>query len=66
MPATIITRLNQETVRYLKTPEAKERFLNIGVEADGSSPEQLAAAMKPDMARMGKMIKDAGIRFCAQ
>ena len=61
-PAAIINRLNQETVRFLKTPEAKERFLNSGVEVVGSTPGQLAVAFKSDMAKMGKVIKDAGIR----
>ena len=40
----------------------KEKFFDGGLEAVGSSPEQLAAAMKSEMARMGKVIKDAGIR----
>ena len=61
-PETIIARLNQEIVRFLKTAEAKEKFLNAGSEVVAGSPEQLAAAVKSDMARMGKVIKDAGIR----
>ena len=61
-PAPIITRLNQEAVRFLKTTEAKERFLGIGAETVGNSPEQFAAIIKADMARLGKVIKDAGIR----
>jgi tripartite-type tricarboxylate transporter receptor subunit TctC len=60
-PATAITLLNREIVRYLKTNEAREKFLAIGSEAVGSSPEQLAAAVKADIARLGKVIKDAGI-----
>ena len=60
--ATIINQLNQEIVRVLNTPNAKEKFFSVGVETVGSSPEQLAAAIKTDMARMGKVIKDASIR----
>jgi len=58
----IVSRLNQEIVRFLKTQEAKEKFSNIGVEAVGSSPDELAAMMKSEMLRMGKVIKDAGIK----
>jgi tripartite-type tricarboxylate transporter receptor subunit TctC len=58
----IITRLNQEIVRVLNTPDIKEKFINAGVEVVGSSPEQFTAVIKADMARMGKVIKDAGIR----
>jgi tripartite-type tricarboxylate transporter receptor subunit TctC len=61
-PAAIIKRLNQEIVRFLKTPEAKERFLKIGSEIAPSSPEEFAALVKSEMARLGKLIKDTGIR----
>ena len=61
-PEPVIARLNQEIVRFLKTPEAKERFLTQGAEAVGSSPAEFAAAIKQDMATWGKIIKDAGIR----
>ncbi len=61
-PDAAIKRLNQEAVRFLNTAEAKERFLRSGLETVGSSPEEFAAAIKAEMASMGKVIKDAGIR----
>ncbi|MBI3938729.1 MAG: tripartite tricarboxylate transporter substrate binding protein, partial [Betaproteobacteria bacterium] len=61
-PPTIIKRLNQEIVRVLNRADVKERFLNAGVETVGSSPEQLAARMKSEMATLGKMLEDARIR----
>jgi tripartite-type tricarboxylate transporter receptor subunit TctC len=61
-PPTLVGRLNHEIVRILNKPDLKERFIRAGSEVVASSPEQLAAAMKADMARMGKVIKDAGIR----
>lgn len=61
-PAALITRLNQEIVRALHSADVKEKLFSAGVEAVGSSPEQLAAAMKSEMDRMGRLIKDAGIR----
>jgi tripartite-type tricarboxylate transporter receptor subunit TctC len=60
-PATIISRLHQEIVRAINRTEVKERLFNAGVEVVGSSPEEFAATVKDDMARMGKVIKDAGI-----
>ena len=60
-PAAIISRLNQEMVRVLVRPEVKEKFLATGQEIVGSSPEVFAAAIKSDMTKMGKVIKDAGI-----
>ena len=61
-PAGVINRLNQEMVRVLAMPDAKEKFSNAGIETVGSTPAQLAATMKSDMARLGSMIKAAGIR----
>ncbi len=61
-PAAIVSRLHQEAVRALNSAEVKSRLFNVGVEAVGSSPEELASSMKSEMARIGRMIKDAGIR----
>jgi tripartite-type tricarboxylate transporter receptor subunit TctC len=61
-PAAIVQRLNQEIVRVLNTPELREKFLNVGIEPVGSTPEQLAARVKSDMVTLGKVIRDAGIR----
>ncbi len=58
-----IARLNQEIARVLAMPETKERLLKTGVEAAPGTPEQLAAVMKSEMARLGKVIRDAGIRI---
>ncbi len=61
-PAAIVNRLNQEAVRFLARTDVKEKFLATGVETMGGTPEDLAAAMKSEMMRMGRVIKDAGIR----
>ena len=61
-PAAIINRLNQEVVRVLNTAEVKDKFLSFGIETVGNSPAQFGASIKSDIARMGKLIKDAGIK----
>jgi tripartite-type tricarboxylate transporter receptor subunit TctC len=61
-PVAIINRLNQEIVRFLRTPEAKERFLSAGIETVGNSPEEFAAIIKSEMAIMSRVIKEAGIK----
>ncbi len=58
----IIVRLNQEIVRILAGADVKEKLLNTGVEAVGSSPEQFRTAIASEMSRLGKVIRDAGIR----
>ncbi len=61
-PAAVINRLNQEIVRVLNQQDVKEKFFSIGSDAVGSTPQELAATMRSDIASMGKVIKDAGIR----
>ena len=60
-PGAIINRLNREIVRALNLPDVKERFLNGGSEAVGTSPEQFAAYIKSSTATVDKLVKDAGI-----
>jgi tripartite-type tricarboxylate transporter receptor subunit TctC len=61
-PAAAINRLNHEIVRALNRADVKEKFFNTGVRTVGSSPEELAATVKSEMIRLGKVIKDVGLR----
>ncbi len=60
-PRTIVERLNRDIVGILASTDIREKFLAMGMEAVGGSPAQLAARVKSDMVRMGKVIRDAGI-----
>ncbi len=61
-PAAIITRMNRDTTAALAQADLREKFFSAGLEPTGSSPQQLGAMVKAEMARMGKVIRDAGIR----
>ncbi len=61
-PRAIVGKLNSAVVRYLERADIREKFANAGMDAAGSSPEQLGAGVKTEVARMGKVIRDAGIR----
>jgi tripartite-type tricarboxylate transporter receptor subunit TctC len=61
-PEPIVRQLNLAIVSVLNTPEVRERFLNVGMEVVGSTPEQFAVAMKADEARLRKVISEAGLR----
>ncbi len=60
-PAAIVDLLNREIVRVLNGAMVKERLFNSGSEVVANSPREFAAFIKSDMARMGKVIRDAGI-----
>ncbi len=61
-PAAVINRLNRETVRVIQSAEVTQRLFNTGIETVGSSAEVLAALVKTDMTRTGKLLRDSGIR----
>jgi tripartite-type tricarboxylate transporter receptor subunit TctC len=61
-PVPVIARLHQTIAQFVHSPAAKEKFADLGVEPVGSTPEQLAATIKSEMARMGKVIREANIR----
>ena len=62
-PVPLIRRLNDETLRVLASPEAKEKLQNAGVEVIASPPEGLLKQMKRDTLVLGKVIKAAKIRI---
>lgn len=61
-PDTIIRRLNGDAARFLQTADIKEKLFGAGVETVGGSPQEFTLAIKADIARLAKVIKDAGIR----
>ena len=61
-PAPVVSRLNQEIVRAINQPDIKEKFLALGIETVGNSPQEATAAIKAEIASVAKLIKDAGIR----
>jgi REP element-mobilizing transposase RayT len=48
--------------RGLNKPEVKELFMNAGVEVVASTADEFSTVIKSEMSRLGKVIKEAGIR----
>ena len=61
-PAAIINQLNQHVVQVLARDEVKQKLASSGAEPVGNTPAEFGATVKSDMARLGKVIRDAGIR----
>jgi tripartite-type tricarboxylate transporter receptor subunit TctC len=62
-PAPVITRLNAEIVRILADPQMSQRFQSQGGDPASSTPAELTAYMREEMARWARVIKTAGIRI---
>ena len=63
VPREIITRLNTEIVKALRTPDLQERLLRDGAEPVGNTPDEFRAYIEADVAKWAKAIDAAGIRF---
>ena len=61
-PAPIIAALNRESVKAVNTPEIKARLTAAGVEAETSTPEQLAKMGREEVAKWGKLISAIGLK----
>jgi tripartite-type tricarboxylate transporter receptor subunit TctC len=61
-PAAIVKKLNTEVVNILRTAEVRDRFVAMGADPVGSTPEQFAAYVKLEIARWGKVIRDNDIQ----
>jgi tripartite-type tricarboxylate transporter receptor subunit TctC len=61
-PPEIIARINTETAKIVNSPEVKARLVPQGMDIATGSPADLAAIIRDDNARWGKVIRDAGIK----
>ena len=61
-PPNLVTRLSSEIAKVLQSAEVRQKLIDSAVEPVGSTPQELTAVMKAEMARLGKVIRDAGIR----
>jgi tripartite-type tricarboxylate transporter receptor subunit TctC len=62
-PPAIVNRLHGELVKILVSPAIEKQFAQNGVEPAHSTPPQLAAYMRAETERWGKVIRTSGIRL---
>ena len=62
-PEAIVKKMNAEIVRMLADPQMTQRFQSQGGDPASSTPAQLTAYMREEMARWTRVIKTAGIRI---
>jgi tripartite-type tricarboxylate transporter receptor subunit TctC len=49
-------------VKILSSPQARERYANVGAEIRYSTPEEFQAFVRTEIAKWAKVIKAAGIK----
>ena len=60
-PKPIVQRLNGELRRIITDPKVKERLAGLGFDAFASTPEELDAFVREDLAKWTKWVREAGI-----
>jgi tripartite-type tricarboxylate transporter receptor subunit TctC len=60
-PKAIVQRLNGELRRIISDPTVKERLAGLGFDAFASTPEELDAFVRADLAKWTKWVREAGI-----
>ena len=61
-PKPIVDRLYTEIARILKMPDVNKRLTDLGLDISGMPPAELAALIKADVPRLGKVVKDSGAK----
>lgn len=61
-PQPIVERLNREFAAVLALPDIEKRFSAAGSTITGGTPEQFLEYWKSELAKYGKLIREAGIK----
>jgi tripartite-type tricarboxylate transporter receptor subunit TctC len=61
-PSAVISKVNSEVVKALKTSEFQERLSALGAEAIGTSAQELDAFTRAQVDKMRKAVKESGAR----
>ena len=61
-PPAVLAKLNAAARKALADDDTKKRFADLGMTNGGSSPEELDAYIKSEIAKWSKVIKDANIQ----
>ncbi|MBA3506883.1 MAG: tripartite tricarboxylate transporter substrate binding protein [Betaproteobacteria bacterium] len=61
-PKAIVQKVNAEVMKIVQSKEITDKFLAMGVNpVNPNTPEQFEAFLKTDIARWGKVVKDANV-----
>lgn len=62
-PHQIVVKLQQEIARILNLPDIGKRFMDLGMDSVGSTPEQFARHLRGEIEKWGRVAKDTGVEL---
>src|SRR5688572_19079138 len=61
-PKPIVDKLSKKLMRIIKQPDVQQRLNDQGLDAVGSTPEELAKLIKTELVMYGKVVKQIGLQ----
>jgi len=58
----IVSRLHVETAKILRSPENQTKLAQLGLDGGGIAPEELAALIRAEIPKLGKVVRDSGAK----
>ena len=56
-PRDVVAKVSADLVKVLKTPEPQQLFNNLGIRAEGTTPEKFGTFLKEETQRWGKVVQ---------
>jgi tripartite-type tricarboxylate transporter receptor subunit TctC len=60
VPKAILAKIHADAVKVLGMPDVRERIIQAGVDPSPTTPEELAAFIRAEIAKWGKAVRDSG------
>ena len=62
-PPAVLQRLHAEVAKIMRMHDIKAKFADLGAEAIGSTPQELAAFLRAEMTKWAEVVKAANIKI---
>ncbi|MFL6566242.1 MAG: Bug family tripartite tricarboxylate transporter substrate binding protein [Burkholderiales bacterium] len=61
-PASLIDKINSDLRKVLGLPEVRDKLIALGFEVSPGTPQEFGAKIEREIAKVAKVVKEAGIR----
>ena len=61
-PQAIVSRLHEESARFIRQPEVVQKLADLGATPVGSTPEQFGEKIRSEIAKWALIVKAADIK----